>query len=254
MLPTSKEVAAAREAIRQAIRILGPAFGKTLAHTKKSKGIVTKFDVQVEEAMKKVLSKTGIPVLAEEGSPELESMRNCWIMDPIDGTTMFAHSNPNFSVSLALVKQGTLCLGAVANPVHEEEFFFDGEKTTLNGAPVKIATTSDMPIVFVDAGYAVEDNQTAARVTGSLAGKAFTPRIGSTALELAYVAVGRADAFLTIGDEVWDHAGGVALVRGAGGKVVDWKGKPFALHSNTIVAGSPKVVDELLPILRKYAR
>lgn len=254
--PTSKEIAAAHEAIRRACEILGPAFGKTLAHTKKSKGIVTKFDVQVEEAMKKALHKTGIPILAEEGSPTLENTDECWIIDPIDGTTVFAHSNPNFAASLALVKRGRLCLGVVANPVCNEVFSFDGKKMTLNGASVGvgIASTVDTPIMFINSGYAVSDIKTIARVDERLAGKAYTLRLGSSALELAYVAAGRADVFMSIGDEVWDYAGGVALVQGAGGKVVDWKGRPFALHSKHIVAGNPRVVDELLPILRKYAR
>lgn len=248
---TDLEIASLRKAIAEANKMLSSAFGTMIQHTSKDKGIVTEHDLAVEKRIKEILSESlDYPFLAEETAASSQSAQTYWVIDPIDGTTAFAHGNPMFAVSIALVKSGTVVLSAVSNPAYNETFFYDGNITTLNGKQVEMASTKDTPIVFINRGYAAEDGDIAAEVARLLSGKIYSRHLGTTALELAYVAAGRADVLITIGDEIWDYAGGLGLVKGSKGRVADFKGADIGVTSRFIIAGYPKLVEQYIPLLQ----
>lgn len=247
---TELEITALKAAIRAANAILSDAFGEVIQHDKKHRGIVTKFDVAAEEEIKKTLQQyVDYPFLAEETAAASQPAQTYWIIDPIDGTTAFAHGNPLFACSIALVRDGQVILSTVSNPAYDETYFFDGEITTLNDKKVSTSPNGDIPIAFIDHGYAIEDEILVEKLGQLLRGKVAYRRLGTTALEMAYVAGGRADVVITIGDEMWDYAGGIGLIKGAGGVVKDFRGYNIGAKSHFMIAGDPKLVEELIPLI-----
>jgi myo-inositol-1(or 4)-monophosphatase len=186
----------------------------------------------------------------ESGVLEGSDRGNRWIIDPLDGTTNFLHGVPLFAISLALEREGQLVAGVIFNPVLNELYVAErGSGAFLNDRRLRVAgrkelgdtviATGNPPRLRTDSGYAAE----LARVMQATAG---VRRIGSAAMDLAWVASGRFDAYWHHGLSPWDVAAGILLVREAGGYVSDGKGGDAMFASGTVVAGNEAIHRELV--------
>jgi myo-inositol-1(or 4)-monophosphatase len=250
-------LAAAIEAARTAGAIQRERFGTTLAVRQKGAvDLVTDVDLACEEAICTTLSRRvpGTAILAEEtGMSGAGSER--WIVDPLDGTTNFAHGYPFFCVSIAWEEAGRIRLGVVYDPLREELFSVEvGLGSRLNGAPVRVSGTDRLERSLLATGFPY-DRQTNprnnleafARLTLATQG---VRRSGAAALDLAYVAAGRLDGFWEPGLKPWDVAAGSLLVEQAGGKVTNLRGGPFDPYGSEVLASNGVIHDALIDALR----
>jgi myo-inositol-1(or 4)-monophosphatase len=193
-------------------------------------------------------------ILAEESGHDKKDADFLWIIDPLDGTSNFVNCNPFFSVSLALQMKGKLALAAVHAPFLEESFFAEKDKGSfLNGKRIKVSSTDDIERSYIVTCEGGEKNkERTAKIRYTIVSKALDLRkLGSAALECAWVAAGRADGFVTTKISPWDVAAGILLVQEAGGKVTDFRGKPWRARQGDLVVSNGKVHERLLGMLRK---
>jgi len=190
-------------------------------------------------------------ILSEESNPDTDPSHGwVWSIDPLDGTRNFASGVPIYCVNIALLHDGEAVLGATYDPNRDECLLGGpGLGLTSNGRPVTSSTAADLAsaVIVADLGY---DDRKAAMTLDTL--RALWPGyqsvriIGSAALGLAWAASGRADLNLHLLLYPWDIAAGLALVPAGGGVILDRTGAPATIHSETVVAGSPAVVQEFL--------
>ena len=182
-----------------------------------------------------------------------------WYVDPLDGTTNFAHGFPQFSVSLGLEQRppgiapdqdGKLVAAVIYDPMRNE--FFTAERglgARLNGKPIKVSRTTHLAEALIATGFPSRKRHDSPNIHFY---QEFTlrshgvRRAGSAALDLAYVASGRLEAFWEFNLNPWDTAAGILLVEEAGGKVTDFAGHPFRLDSREILASNMLIHDELI--------
>jgi myo-inositol-1(or 4)-monophosphatase len=180
--------------------------------------------------------------------------RYAWYLDPIDGTTNFAHGHPHFAVSLALARGSELLLGIVADPLRAERFAaVRGGGATLDGVPIRVSGVPRLEDALLATGTPYDRRE---RADFYLAGiKAFMLRAqgirrgGSAALDLCYVACGRVDAYWEWRLAPWDHAAGALIVREAGGRVTNAAGGDFDLFGDSTVASNGALHAEMLAVL-----
>ena len=195
-------------------------------------------------------------ILAEESGASAAQSDYTWVVDPLDGTTNFAHGYPIFAVSMALRGPGGLLLGVVYDPLRNECFTARrGGGTLLNGEPVRVSQETELGRALLATGFAY-DRHTASSNTAAffhvLRRAQGLRRAGAAALDLAYVACGRLDGFWERGLYPWDVAAGILLVREAGGKATDYGGDE---ESESLYQGSFVVLsngqrhDEMLAVL-----
>lgn len=182
-----------------------------------------------------------------------------WIIDPLDGTTNFIHGVPHFSVSIACKYKGQIEHAVVIDPVRREEFTASrGRGAALNGRRIRVGNQRNLDGTLIGtgipfSGYALEHISGYLSCVQEIAGQtAGIRRCGSAALDLAYVAAGRFDAFWEMNLNEWDFAGGILLVKEAGGLISDFNGGPGFTESGNIVCGSPKVFKPILQIVQKH--
>lgn len=214
--------------------------------------LVTEADLASEELVRDGLARAfpDDDVLAEELSDPAAALamtgdpaRRCWIVDPLDGTTNYVHGHPMYAVSIGLVRAGQVELGVIHAPVFDETFSaLSGTGAWLNGEPMRVTSTERLIDSVVASGFPyrraeIPDNNIAnfGRVALEVRG---IRRGGSAALDLAYVACGRFDAFWELHLSPWDVAAGVGLVRAAGGCVTDLDGGDDWLFGRNIVASN----------------
>jgi len=190
-------------------------------------------------------------IVAEEGSRSGPEAQCRWYVDPLDGTTNFAHGYPVFCVSLALVcKDEQIEAGVLYDPTREEMFSAErGRGATLNGKPIHVSHTTRLAESILGTGFPSHKrhknpnihfyHQLTLRSHG-------LRRAGSAALDLANVACGRYDGFWEFNLNPWDTAAGVLLVREAGGKVTRFDGSPFRLDSREVLATNGVIHEELM--------
>jgi myo-inositol-1(or 4)-monophosphatase len=197
-------------------------------------------------------------ILGEESGP-LNSgrpARYTWVIDPLDGTSNYLHGIPHFCVSIALVENGEPIHGVIFDPLRNELFTASrGSGVTLNDKRVRVAERKDLDKAMLITGFPPRERPRAGAhlkcVDVLLAEAEDIRRTGSAALDLAYVACGRADAYFEAGVKPWDIAAGALMVREAGGKVVDFRGRSTGPMDNRglvgrqLVAGNLKIVDAL---------
>ncbi|TCZ86617.1 inositol monophosphatase family protein [Lysobacter sp. N42] len=197
-------------------------------------------------------------ILGEESGP-LNSgprARYTWVIDPLDGTSNYLRGIPHFCVSIALVENGEPIHGLVFDPLRNEIFHATrGGGAVLNDKRIRVADRKDLDGAMLITGFPPRERERAGAQLKCLEGLLHTAedirRTGSAALDLAYVACGRADGYFEAGLKPWDIAAGALLVREAGGKVVDFRGRPTGpmdnrgLMGRPLVAGNLKVCDEL---------
>ena len=204
---------------------------------------VTDADRAAEAAILEVLHRhfPNEPILSEEGETELP-LKNCWIVDPLDGTTNFSRGYPLYGPSIAWVdRQGRVQVGVVYNPLLDELFWaVRGGGAWCNQTRLHVSQTSRLERALISSGtpYDVQERvQEIARPWLSLMGTVQSLRQdGSAALDLAHVAAGRTDAHFEAGLEPWDVAGGVLLVEEAGGHITTYENAPFTLAAPTLLA------------------
>lgn len=194
--------------------------------------------------------------LTEEETVEQNTGKYRWIIDPLDGTTNFLHQLPYFAVSVALEVEGEIVMGIVLNPNNDECFYAQKNKGAfLNGRRINVSSTSTLQKSLVSTGFPYHDyrrEESYFKVFNYLMKNTRgIRRFGAAALDLAYVACGRYDAFFEYGLNAWDVAAGSFIVQEAGGKVYDFKsGKDF-LFGKEMVAVNNNLSNFILPIIDK---
>ncbi len=181
-----------------------------------------------------------------------------WVVDPLDGTTNFAHGLPCFSVSIGCTRDDTLLCGVVYDPTRDDLFTaVRGEGARRNGEPLRVSPTTELSQGMLATGfpYAIltrPDNNLDHHANFSLAARAVR-RIGSAALDLCYVAAGWFDGYWELSIGAWDVAAGMLIVREAGGAVTDAWGEPMTLglDKSTIVASNGRIHAAMLEVLRR---
>ena len=225
---------------------------------KRANDFVTQVDRAAEEAVIDVVRKAypDHAILAEEsGERKGTAAEYCWIIDPLDGTTNFIHGFPQYCVSIAVQHAGKAAHAVVYDPGKNELFTASrGRGAYLNERRIRVSRCRRLEDALVGTGFPFRElsrlepyMKQLGRMMGSCAG---VRRAGAAALDLAYVAAARLDAFWEMGLSPWDMAAGALLIQEAGGLVGDFSGDAGYLESGDIAAGTPKVFTELLQALR----
>lgn len=247
---------------RDAGRVLAEKFGRALQVTHKGDiDLVTEADLAAERLIvERVRSyHPRHAVLAEEAGDVLAvggaDSEYKWVIDPLDGTTNYAHGYPCFCVSVALEHKGRVVLGVVHDPLRDETFAAErGAGATLNGRPVRVSGVSELNRALLCTGfpYDVRERGDFARNFHNFIMVAQgVRRDGSAALDLAYVAAGRFEGFWEEGLRPWDVAAGVLLVEEAGGRVTHYDGTPFDIYRPPIAATNGLLHDAVLAVLTR---
>jgi myo-inositol-1(or 4)-monophosphatase len=255
-------LATAIDAVRRAGALQKAALGGTFQIQKKGAiDLVTEVDLACERMIRELIAERhpGHDVLAEEfgGPVGVDRSRYCWIVDPLDGTTNFAHGLPIFCCTVALEVDGRLEVGAVYDPTRDELFTAArGRGAHLNGVPMRVSRTGALIDALLVTGfpYAVQEKMTElAGLFAAFLGEArAVRRLGSAALDICYVAAGRMDGFWEEGLNAWDIAAGVLLVEEAGGRVTSLDGGPFELRTGRIVASNAVIHDHMVGVVRTF--
>ena len=219
---------------------------------------VSNADRNAEKLIRNELEKArpGYSFLMEEsGSFEGRDKAHRWIVDPLDGTTNFLHGIPMFCVSIALEREGQIIAGVIYNPAMDELYVAErGGGAFMNDRRLRVAGRRELADCVFATGiphlgrknhsvFLEQQRRVMLQVSG-------VRRMGAAALDLAYVASGRFDAFWESGIQAWDMAAGIILIREAGGFVSDLDGGPNMLETGTIAAGNEIIHGKLLDTLR----
>ncbi len=236
-------------------RIVKKYYGRKFKVRKKGEiNLVTEVDFLAQEAICKIIRKI-FPqdaLLAEEGDlSKTQSAERRWIIDPLDGTTNFAHGYPRFCVSVALEVSGRLKCGIIYDPIMEEVFKAEAKSGAfLNGKRLQVTKTKKLKDALLVTGFPYDLNNPEYDNVGHflrfLKKAQAVRRDGSAALNLAYVAAGRFDGFWEPGLNAWDVAAGVLLIREAGGIVTNFSGQNYQLKEHSIIASHKNLHRQLL--------
>ena len=246
---------------RDAGRILAERFGRTLEITNKSElDLVTESDLASERLIIERI-KTFHPrhaILAEESgasTPVDQELRSewRWIIDPLDGTTNYAHGYPCFCVSIGLEYNGRMEVGVVYDPMRDELFTAErGQGASLNGRRIQVSPVNSLSAALLCTGfpYDVRERSEFARHFANFIMKAQgVRRDGAAALDLAYVARGRFDGFWEEGLKPWDVAAGSLLIQEAGGRVSKYDGAPLNIYTPPVLASNGLLHEQMMRVL-----
>jgi len=247
------------KAARIAGRIHKKHYGRVRNIRFKSKNklnLVTEVDQECEKAVLSILKKD-FPthnLWGEESGRQKIQSDYTWLVDPLDGTTNYAHAYPFFCCSIALVHQGRPIVGVIYDSLRDECFTAEKERGAfLNGRRLSVSATPTLDESLVCTGFAYAVRETHYNLDNfrQFVLKAQgVRRDGSAAMNLAYVAAGRFDGFWERGIQAWDMAAGVLMVREAGGRVTDITGKPFDLLGENALASNGKIHGQIFKILK----
>jgi len=260
-MPTPLFLATAIEAVVRAGDMQMARFGRHLRVDKKGViDLVTEVDVAVEQMFRTLIGERfpDHQVLAEEqGGATGVPPGPCWIFDPLDGTTNYAHGLPIFCASLALEVDGVAEIAAVYDPSRRELFTAErGAGAFLNGQPLRTSEARELLDAMLVTGFPYDVHSRVAEVVGlfgAFVGRArAVRRLGSAAIDLCWVAAGRMDGFWESDLKAWDIAGGALIVAEAGGRVTGTDGRPFASRDGSVLASNGYVHDEMLEVIRGF--
>jgi myo-inositol-1(or 4)-monophosphatase len=223
--------------------------------------LVTEMDMRSERAVIDILlaSFPDHGIMAEEETTIRKGSGFTWIIDPLDGTTNYAHGYPCFSVSIALEQDDEIVLGVVYDPMRGELFSAQkGHGAFLNGKPIQVSGTDTLIKSLLATGFPydrkVSDRNNLDYFRDLLMASQEVRRDGSAALDLCYVASGRFDGFWELKLKPWDVAAGSIIVAEAGGNVSDLSGSKFSIHEDEILASNGKVHAQMVGLLRAEER
>lgn len=226
--------------------------------TKSKNSLVTYVDKTSEKIVVDFLSEL-IPesgFIAEEGTSNKKGEKYNWVIDPLDGTTNFIHGIPTYCVSIALLKNNELALGVIYEPNQDEMFYaWKNGGAYLNGKSISVSSTTKISNALLATGFPYYDYE---RIDGYMNmlkwlmhNSRGVRRIGSAAIDLAYVACGRFDAFYEYSLNPWDVAAGAIIVNEAGGSVKDFEGGENYIFGREILASNLLVKNELLDKIKE---
>ncbi len=209
----------------------------------------------IAAALKTLLPGSGF--IAEEGTEGFNNEKYTWIIDPLDGTTNFIHRIAPHSVSIALKEDNELVLGVVYEVKSEEMFYaWKDSPAFLNGREIRVSSNTKSEHALIATGFPYYDFD---RVDDYIAAMKYLMkntrgirRLGSAAIDLAYVAAGRFDAFYEHALHAWDVAAGVFIIQQAGGRVTDFNGGDNWLFGGELIAASGNYFDEFYKIINRY--
>jgi myo-inositol-1(or 4)-monophosphatase len=221
--------------------------------------LVTYVDKETEKAIVQKLKKMipGSGFITEEGTATHSGEKYKWVIDPLDGTTNYIHGISPHSVSIALMENEEIVAGTIYEVGLDEMFYaWKDSKAFLNGKEIKVAEAAKLEDTLIGTGFPyynfdrVEDYIDAMRnLMKSTRG---LRRLGSAAVDLAYVAAGRFDAFFEHGLHPWDVAAGAIIIRQAGGRISDFNGGQNWLFKGELIAASSAIYDSFYKIIHQH--
>ena len=224
------------------------------------KGAVNNLVTDVDKACEKMIIdevSSAFPahsILAEEGGEGGDDSESLWIIDPLDGTTNYAHGFPFYAVSIAYVHKGEVLAGVAYIPSRDEMFTaVKGKGACLNGDPMRVSSVPDLEHSLIATGFAYskQGKGESVKYFGRILEKAqAVRRPGAAVLDLCYVACGRFDGFWEMGLNPWDVAAGQLMIKEAGGKVTMMEGQELDIYGKNIVATNGVIHEELLNALK----
>jgi myo-inositol-1(or 4)-monophosphatase len=252
----------AHAAAARAGRLLRARYGERQEISFKSDvDLVTAADREAEQVIVEAIA-AAFPdhgIVAEESAARPGRDGHRWYIDPLDGTTNFAHAYPQFAVSIALAHGDDLLVGVVHDPMRDETFAaVRGGGARLNGAPIAVSETDRLEHALLGTGFPYDRRQHTefylAFFAEGMRRAQGVRRAGSAALDLCYIACGRLDAFWEWKLRPWDTAAGRLIVEEAGGRVTDFTGRPHQLAGPETAASNTRLHGELLEMLARVRR
>ena len=263
-MKTKNEIEIATNAAREAGIFLKQSVGAIRSIEQKEgleTNLVTDIDKRSEEMIIRRI-REHFPdhgILAEESGSTDRDAETIWVIDPLDGTTNFTHGLPIFCVSIGVMHRGELTAGVVYDPNHDEMFTAEkGKGAWLNGNRMRVSGQSKLMSSLLVTGfpYTIRENPYNAieHFNTFLVSSQAVRRLGSAAIDFCYVAAGRFDGFWEVSLNPWDMAGGVLIVREAGGVVTDFTGKGWKLEGKNVLATNGKIHAPMIEVLKKNLR
>jgi myo-inositol-1(or 4)-monophosphatase len=273
-VPLAETLRVAELVAREAGRILLEGWGTrpTVGFKSEDINLVTEYDKRAEALIVERLARAfpADRIVAEEGTTvtgtaagDARPGGRIWYVDPLDGTTNFAHGLPLFSVSLGLLMDGRAVLGVVEAPALGWTFAGTTKGggspggSTFNGKPISPSTTDRLGSALLVTGFPYERNpaqNNLAEWTAFTAAAQGTRRLGSAALDLCFVACGWLDGYWERALHPWDLVAGAAIVEGAGGRATELDGSPFIGTTGRVLASNGHIHDQMIRILQGVAR
>jgi myo-inositol-1(or 4)-monophosphatase len=223
--------------------------------------LVTEMDMRSERAVVELVlaSFPDHGIIAEEETMNRNGSGFTWVIDPLDGTTNYAHGYPCFSVSIALEHEGEIILGVVYDPMRDELFSArKGDGASLNGKPIRVSAADTLIKSLLATGFPydrkVSEKNNLDFFHDLLMASQEVRRDGSAALDLCSVACGRFDGFWELKLKPWDVAAGSLIVQEAGGRVSDLAGGGFSIHDDEILASNGRIHGQMAGILQKVRK
>jgi myo-inositol-1(or 4)-monophosphatase len=227
-------------------------------HYKGEINIVTDADIACQRRIIELIEKhyPDDSIIAEEKPNVFNDKRNTWIVDPLDGTTNYAHGYPFFCTSIAYEVHGEVVVGVVYNPIFNELFFArKGEGAYFNGEQIHVSFIHDMKQALLSTGFPYDlpssKKNNINHFVNFLYHAQAVRRDGSAALNLSYVACGRFDGHWEMKLNPWDMAAGALIVTEAGGKITDFQGGTFNLYGDELLASNGFLHDRMLEVLKE---
>lgn len=223
---------------------------------KEDMSIVTVADREVEKAVIETISKTypDHAFLGEEGGEQNQGSEFMWVIDPIDGTTNFVNGIPLFAISIALVKDSEHVVSVIYNPITDTLFTAEkGKGAYCNGRRFNVSDQdAKTGMVTIGTSSDPNDKELVRRLFYHAKDYIKSVRyLGSTVIELGYLARGGTEGFVNVGTKKWDYTAGTLIVLEAGGMITDFDGNPWQLDQNYFIASNKVVHPQLLKLTKK---
>lgn len=259
LVALSEKVIRLTKEVGEFIRTEAKSFSQDKIEYKGLNDLVSYVDKTAEtrlvEGLNNLLTESGF-ITEEKTINKIGEVYN-WIIDPLDGTTNFIHGIPTFAISIALKRNHEIVLGVVYE-INRDECFsaVKGEGASLNNSKIQVSKAEKIADTLLATGFPYYDFSLQEAYLGvfkELMQKSHgIRRIGSAAVDLAYVAAGRFDAFFEYNLHSWDVAAGIIIVQEAGGEVIDFSGGDKAIERRELLATNSKITAEMLNIVQKY--